>query len=68
MTTYYELSPAYGRNPKTAKEALSDWKEGKDWQGDYQMGFKVCSIRDVAKGCVVELRYANLRKVVVVRV
>ena len=39
------LVPAYGRTYKTKKEALSDWKAGKDFKikvGPY------CSIRDLA--------------------
>lgn len=58
------VTPAYGRDYKSAKSAKADWKEGKDfivqdffspWDG------KPCSIRDTKEK--VFIRYDKLRKV-----
>lgn len=32
MSTYIEVTPAYGRDYTTAKAAKQDWKEGKDFR------------------------------------
>jgi len=64
---HFELTPAYGRNPKTAKEVKALWNEGKDFQGDYQLGFKYCSKGDFPKGKSILLRYKNNEGVTVVK-
>jgi hypothetical protein len=65
---YYELSPAYGRDYKNATEVKTAFLDGKDFEGDYQMGFRLCSIRDMKPGDTANLRYGKLRKVAVVKV
>ena len=60
---YYELRPAYGRDYKSKAEVIAAFKEGKDFSGDYQMGFQYCSITDFKPGDHVLLRYKNSRAV-----
>lgn len=67
-TNYCELQPAYGRDCKTKAEAEQAFREGKDWEGDYSLGFKLCSIRDFENGVKVNLRYSKATKVTVVTV
>jgi hypothetical protein len=62
---YYELQPAYGRDYKTSSEVVKDFTSGKDFLGDYQLGFQLMSIRDLKPGDKVLLRYKQLRSVVV---
>lgn len=63
------LTPAYGRDYKTAKQAKADWKAGKDfiitdissrWDG------KPTSIRAAAKGEKFLLRFNRLTKITTV--
>jgi hypothetical protein len=60
-TGYVEVVPAYGRDYKSKKEVLADWKAEKDFQiastGQY------CSIRDFAVGVTVNLRYKKQTQV-----
>ena len=65
------VTPAYGRDYKSGKEAKEDFLAGKDfiiadmfsrWDG------KPCSIRDFDEGELIEIRYAKLRKLVMVTV
>ena len=65
------LTPAYGRDYRSAKAVTDDFLAGKDfilhdlqsrWDG------KPCSIRDLTPGTQVELRYAKLRRVTLVTV
>lgn len=67
-TPYCELSPAYGRDYKTQTEAKTAFNEGKDWAGDFNLGFKTCSIRDFEDGTPVLLRYNKLKSVVSLKV
>jgi len=60
--------PAYGRDYKTKAEVEKAFREGKDFEGGYQIGFKLCSVRDFAPGIKVELRYAKLSKAHIVTV
>jgi len=61
------LTPSYGRDYKSAKAVEADFRAGKDFTitsiGPH-MG-RQCSIGDL-KGQSVTLRYAKLRKVIVV--
>lgn len=66
--TYYELSPAYGRDYKTKAEVTHAWQTGADFQGGYQLGFQVVNIEDIPKPCTVNLRYKGLRNITVVKV
>lgn len=65
---YYELTPAYGRDYKTKAEVVAAWEAGKDFNGDYQLGFKLVNKQDVPKPCTVNLRYKGNRNVAVVKV
>ncbi len=61
---YYELTPAYGRDYKTAKEVKAAFESGKDFVGDYNHGFRLVSIRDFGPDSTVNLRYKKNRSVV----
>lgn len=62
----YELQPAYGRDYRSAAAARKAWNDGLDWLGDYQLGFRIVSRRDMIPGeYIVQLRYDKLRKVTV---
>lgn len=65
---YFELSPAYGRDYKTAKDAKTAWNDGKDWEGDFQLGFKPVNREDIPKPCTVVLRFDANRKLTTVKV
>ena len=65
------LTPAYGRDYKSAAAAIKDLKEGKDfilnditsrWDG------KPCSVRDFDGGQKLCIRYGSLRKTTVYNV
>lgn len=66
--TYYELSPAYGRDYKTKADVIAAWESGKDFEGDYTLGFKPVNIGDIPKPCTVNLRYKQNRAIAVVKV
>lgn len=61
------VSPAYGRDYKTAKEALADWEKGKDFkiQGPPVFCGTYCSIRDSNKFEAVEIRFKKLTELVI---
>jgi len=65
---YYELTPAYGRDYKTKAEVIAAWEEGKDFEGDYSLGFMKVNKADIPKPCTVNLRYKGNRSVAVVKV
>jgi hypothetical protein len=65
---WFELEPAYGRDYKTKKEVTDAFLAGKDFSGDYQLGFKPVNIADIPKPCTVQLRYARKMKFAVVKV
>lgn len=52
------LTPAYGRDYKTALQIEADFRAGKDFvfAGVGQIG-RYCSIRDFKPGTTIELRY-----------
>lgn len=67
MTT---VTPAYGRDYKTAAAAKAAWKSGKDFLlRDITSRYdgKPCSCRDFAAGARVAIRFDNMRKMVVAR-
>jgi hypothetical protein len=66
--TYYELSPAYGRDYKTKADVIRAWQSGKDFQGDYSLSWAIVNINDIPKPCTVNLRYKGLRNIAVVKV
>lgn len=63
------LTPSYGRDYKTAKEALADFHEGKDFKiasvGPYMGAY--CSKRDL-KGKEVKIRFDGNSQFVMVKV
>jgi hypothetical protein len=65
---WFELEPAYGRDYKTKKEVTDAFLAGKDFSGDYQLGFKPVNIQDIPKPCTVQLRYARKEKFAVLKV
>jgi hypothetical protein len=64
---YFELSPAYGRDFKNAKEVKTAFEDGIDFAGDYQLGFKLVNRAQLPKGATVNLRYDKMRKVAVTK-
>ncbi len=66
--SYYELQPAYGRDYKTKAEVIAAWEQGKDFLGDYQLGFQLVNVEDIPKPCTVNLRYKGNRNLAVVKV
>ncbi len=65
---YYELTPAYGRDYKTAKEVKQAWKDSKDFEGDYKLNFKPVNKHEIPKPCTVLLRYKRNTQVTTVKV
>lgn len=68
--TYYELSPAYGRDYKSKAEVTAAWIADKDFDGDYQLGFMKVNRTDLnqsGKPYTVNLRYRKLTMVAVVK-
>lgn len=58
----YILTPAYGRDYKSAKEVRKDFEAGKDFLIFFPSG-PYCSIRDIPAGTDVLIRYRGLRMV-----
>jgi hypothetical protein len=63
---YRSLSPAYGRDFKSAKDAKDSFLSGKDWIDSASGSY--CSVSDFAAGVTVNLRYKKLHSVAVVKV
>ena len=63
-----ELAQAYGRNRKKKSEVIADFRSGKDFIGDYTIGFAYTGIADFKAGETVMLRHDSDRKVAVVKV
>lgn len=64
------LTPAYGRDYKTAKAVKADWQDGKDFIiADYfsEWDGKPMNREQAKPGEVFNIRYHGLRKIVVVR-
>ena len=61
---YYSLTPAYGRDYKTAAEVKAAFDSGKDFVGDYNLGFRLCNKEAFNPGDTVNLRYKKDRSVV----
>lgn len=63
---YVTVTPAYGRDYKSAKAARDDWKAGKDFILDCIMhpydGKPTNKEQCDDEGLEVNIRYANLRK------
>ena len=65
MTTF-SLTPAYGRDYKSAAEVRKALNEGKDFQ--LQPSSQYCSLRDFPPGTQLLCRYRGLRQVCAVKV
>lgn len=61
---YYSLTPAYGRDYKSAKEVKAAFDSGKDFVGDIQLHFALVNNADFTPGDTVNLRYSKNRFVV----
>ena len=64
------LSPAYGRDYKSAKEVKTALLSGKDFRIESigPNAGRYCSLRDFPVGQVLNVRYRSLRQVLVVTV
>jgi hypothetical protein len=65
---YFELSPAYGRDYKTATQVKADFGANKDFNGDFQLGFTLVNREQIPKGSTVILRYARNTRLTTVKV
>lgn len=65
---FYELSPAYGRDYKTKAEVVAAFNEGKDFEGDFSLGFKLVNKPQLPAGSTVILRYKNNRNTASVKI
>lgn len=68
---YLTLTPAYGRDYKSAREAKQSFMAGQDWQIASVFGGnagRYCSLSDFAPKVSVELRYGKLTKSTIVKV
>lgn len=66
---YLTISPAFGRDYKSAKDAKEAFLSGKDFKMESLVaGGQYCSVRDFKPGVIVSVRYAKLAKVVNVTV
>jgi hypothetical protein len=66
LNMYTTLTPAYGRDYKSAKAAKADWKAGKDFiiaNIMHPYDGKPMSIRDAQPGESFMLRYNRLMKI-----
>ena len=70
--TYMTLTPAYGRDYKSAKDVKADWDANKDFViADIfggNCGLPVNKEQLVGKSITVNIRYANEAKVTVIKV
>lgn len=63
------ISPAYGRDYKTAVHAEKDFRDGKDFKMEsIHHGGMYCSIRDFAPGVKVMVRYNHNKSITQVEV
>lgn len=60
LPNWAEIVPAYGRDFKNARDAKDYFVAGHDWK--YAVTGQYCSIRDVAPGNTVILRYRNIER------
>jgi hypothetical protein len=68
-TNWQVVTPSYGRDYKSAKDAKADFLAGKDFSlNSMQYGFAYCSIRDFESGVKVNIRYKNTTQVTTVTV
>lgn len=65
MPYYQTVVPAYGRDYTSKAKALADWNDGKDFRMEPQGSY--ISKREKPADMIVNIRYAKLTKVVVVK-
>ena len=65
---YQVVSGAYGRDYKSAKLAKEDFLNGADFVLNSFRGTTYCSVRDFAKGTMVNIRYKGMTMVTTVKV
>lgn len=65
---YYELTPAYGRDYSKKADVITAFNEGKDFEGDYQLGFKVVNKSQLPKGATAVLRYKKNTRITSVKI
>ena len=56
-TGHQSLTPAYGRDYASAKQAVKAFKDGHDWIIHAPSGSTYCSVLNFAVGAIVTLRY-----------
>jgi hypothetical protein len=70
-TNWCEISPAYGRDYKSGKNAKADFLAGKDFKMESIIPLSngtYCSIRDFTPGLSVLIRYKHMEQVMSVKV
>jgi hypothetical protein len=61
LTGWVSLSPAYGREYESAREAIADFAAGKDFKYHLPNGVAAyCSIRDFAEGATAMIHFRKL--------
>jgi hypothetical protein len=45
--SYFELTPAYGRDYKKKADVIADFEKNKDFEGDHQLGFRIVNKQDL---------------------
>lgn len=60
---FVELSPAYGRDYNSVKDAIADFKAGKDFILPIFLGGTYCNKENFTTGQTVLFRYNHLTKV-----
>jgi hypothetical protein len=64
MSKHITVTPAYGRDYKSAKLAQSDWAAGKDFVMPFVLGSQLINKQDAdSGGMVITIRYDQDRKV-----
>ena len=59
------IAPAYGRDYRSAKAALKDWHEGKDFMAQTYVNSSYISKSEVKLGQTLHIRYNQLRSVII---
>ena len=60
------LTPAYGRDYKSAKSFAIDLFEGKDFYINTHLTKALCSIRDLQPGAKLQIRYNKLKSTAII--
>jgi hypothetical protein len=64
---YFELTPAYGKDYKTAAEVTAAFHAEKDFEGDYALDFQLVNKQQLPRPCQANLRYQQGRKFAAVK-